>query len=332
VRLLVLGGTVFLGRHVVASALARGHAVTLFNRGRAAPELFPEAEHLVGNRDGGLHALRSGRWDAAIDCSGYLPRVVGDSARLLADAVAHMTFVSSVSVYADVGAPGLDETAAVATLQDETVEEITGETYGPLKALCEQAVEEAFPGRSLILRPGLIVGPHDPTDRFTYWPARIAEGGEVLAPGDPSAAAQWIDVRDLAGWMVDMSERGATGVMNAVGPAEPTGLGELLEVCVDEVAPPGTSLVWIEDSLLLEHGLEPWVDLPLWLGGDPTLGGLEQVSGERALRAGLRLRSAADTVRDTLAWHRGGGRAARRAGFKLDRTRETELLLLAGTR
>ena len=152
----------------------------------------------------------------------------------------------------------------------------------------------------------------------------------MLAPGDPEASAQWIDVRDLADWMVEMSERAATGVMNAVGPAKRTSLGELLEVCVDQVAPPGTSLVWMDDSLLLEHGLEPWVDLPLWLGGDPTLAGLEQVSGERALAAGLRLRPAADTVRDTLAWHRGEGAAARRSGFKLDRTRETELLLLAG--
>jgi 2'-hydroxyisoflavone reductase len=218
----------------------------------------------------------------------------------------------------------------VATLEDETVEEITGDTYGPLKALCERAVEGSFPGRSLIVRPGLIVGPNDPTERFTYWPARIAEGGQVLAPGDPSAPAQWIDVRDLATWMVDMSERAATGLMNAVGPAEPTSLGELLEACVEEVGPPGTSVVWIKDGVLLEHGIEPWVDLPLWLGGDPQFAGLEQVSPRRAIAAGLRLRPAGQTVRDTLAWHQGERAAAGRAGFNLDRAREAELLLLAG--
>ncbi len=205
-KLLVLGGTVFLGRHLVEAATARGHSVTLFNRGQHNPELYPEVEKLRGDRDSDLSALQGRRWDAVIDTCGYLPRAVRASAELLADAVDHYTFISSISVYADFHTPAMDESAPVGTLADETVEEVTGETYGPLKALCEQAAERALPGRVLNIRPGLIVGPHDPTDRFTYWPVRVARGGEVLAPGRPHVPVQVIDGRDLAEWTVRMVE------------------------------------------------------------------------------------------------------------------------------
>jgi len=173
-RLLILGGTIFLGRHLAEAALKAGHEVTLFHRGRHHPELFPAATHLLGDRDGGLAPLAAGEWDAVLDSSGYLPRLVSASARLLSERAGHYTFVSSISVYRDPGAPGLDETGPVATLEDPSVEEVTAETYGPLKALCERAAEQAMPGRTLIVRPGLIVGPHDPSDRFTYWPRRVA--------------------------------------------------------------------------------------------------------------------------------------------------------------
>ncbi|MBM3497007.1 MAG: NAD-dependent epimerase/dehydratase family protein, partial [Armatimonadetes bacterium] len=222
VRLLVLGGTVFLGRHLVAEALARGHRVTLFHRGRHGADLFPEAERILGDRDGGLSALADESWDAVVDTSGYVPRVVGAAARMLAPAVGFYVFVSSVSVYADFSPVGMDEDAPLGQMADPSVEEITGETYGPLKALCESEVRSAFGARCAVVRPGLIVGPHDPSDRFTYWPVRCQRGGEVLAPGDPERPVQFIDAGDLAAWIVTMCVRQAGGVFNAVGPTDPT--------------------------------------------------------------------------------------------------------------
>src|SRR5215217_7189292 len=189
--LLILGGTGFLGRHLVEAALGDGHRPTLFNRGLHEPRLFPEVEKIEGDREGDLAPLLGRRFDAVIDTCGYVPRVVGASAGLLADAVDHYTFVSSISVYSDDIAPGADEEAPVRELPDPTVEEVTGETYGGLKALCEQAAEEEMPGRVMNVRPGLISGPHDPTDRFTYWPRRISAGGEVLAPGRKERPVQY---------------------------------------------------------------------------------------------------------------------------------------------
>ncbi len=217
-RILILGGTVFVGRHLVEAALARGHEVTLFNRGQHGPDLYPGVEKLRGDRDGGLDALRGRRWDAAIDTCGYVPRIVRASATLLANAVDHYTFISSVSVYPEAHTRHLDEDSPVGALDDESVEDVTPETYGPLKALCEQAAEGAMSGRALTIRPGLIVGPHDPTDRFTYWPRRVAQGGEVLAPGRPERPVQIIDARDLAAWTLQLVASGARGVYNATGP------------------------------------------------------------------------------------------------------------------
>jgi 2'-hydroxyisoflavone reductase len=329
VRLLVLGGTAFLGRHIADQALARGHAVTLFNRGVTNPGLFPQAEHVKGDRDGGLDALGGRSFDAVIDTSGYLPRVVSASARRLADAVEHYTFVSSVSVYDGNGGAGTDPDSPVGTIADETVEEITEETYGPLKALCERAVSEALPGRTLVIRPGLIVGPDDPTDRFTYWPARIADGGTVLAPGIPTAQTQVIDVRDLASFVLDMAERRATGTFNAVAPERPLALGDLLTRCV-AVAGSDAELVWVANELLLEQGVEPWTDLPLWLAGDPELEWIDHVDPSPAIGAGLRPRAIDETIAATLEWHRGNVGAPKRAGFRMTREREADLLALAG--
>jgi 2'-hydroxyisoflavone reductase len=203
--LLILGGTGFLGRHLVEAALADGHRITLFNRGLSSPDLFPEVETIEGDREADISALRGRGWDAVIDTCGYVPRIVGASAARLADAADHYTFVSSISVYPDDIEPGADEGAPVEELADPTVEDVDGETYGGLKALCERAAEEEMPGMVLNVRPGLICGPYDPTDRFTYWPRRISAGGEVLAPDRPERRVQFIDVRDLAAWIVEMS-------------------------------------------------------------------------------------------------------------------------------
>src|ERR1051325_6256679 len=229
-KILILGGTVFLGRHLVEAALARGHEVTLFNRGNN-PHLFPEVEKLRGDRDGGLDVLRGRRWDVVIDTSGFVPRIVRASAELLADTVELYVFISSLSVIADTRVPGADESAPVGTLDDPTIEDATGKAYGPLKALCEQAVEQVMPGRALNIRPGLIVGPHDPTGRFTYWPVRVARGGEVLAPGRPARQIQLVDVRDLAGWIIRLAEAGTSGLFNATGPDKVLTMEELLEEC-----------------------------------------------------------------------------------------------------
>ncbi|MDX6521189.1 MAG: hypothetical protein QOJ31_1757 [Gaiellales bacterium] len=327
-KLLVIGGTQFLGRHVAEQAIERGHALTMFNRGVTNPGLFPQAEHLHGDRDGGLDALAGREFDAVIDTCGYVPRIVAASAQLLAPRVGHYTFISTVSVYDGNGNAGTDTDSPVGTIADETIEEITEESYGPLKALCERAVQEAMPGRALVIRPGLIVGPDDPTDRFTYWPARIAEGGQVLAPGLPAARSQVIDVRDLAAFVLDLAERGATGTLNAVGPEHPRTLGELLEQCVSVTAS-GAELVWVGNAVLLEHGVEPWSDLPLWLGGDPALEWLEQIDPAPAVAAGLRLRQISDTIAKTLEWHRANLDANGRAGFRTSRQREAELLAAA---
>ncbi|MBA2383677.1 MAG: epimerase, partial [Actinobacteria bacterium] len=215
-RLLLLGGTRFLGRAVAEAALARGHELTLFNRGETNPALFPEAERLRGDRDGDLSALEGREWEAVVDPSGFVPRVVGASAELLADAAGHYVFVSSISVYRPPIAPGLDEYAPVAELDDPSSENVQ-QDYGGLKALCELAVEERFPGRSTHVRAGLIAGPHDPTGRFTYWAHRLRRSGEVLAPGPPEQPVQFIDVRDLAEWILLCAERGTAGVFNATG-------------------------------------------------------------------------------------------------------------------
>src|SRR5689334_3211419 len=196
------------------------------------PELFPEAEHVLGDRDGGLEPLRGRRFDAVIDTSGYVPRVVRQSAELLEPSADHYTFISSVSVYDGNGGAGTEVDGPVGTIADESVEEITEESYGPLKALCEQVVEETYGAdRSLIIRPGLIVGPDDPTDRFTYWPARVAEGGRVLAPGNGKDPVQFVDVRDLAAWTIGCIERRHLGIYNATGPSKRMTVAELLDAC-----------------------------------------------------------------------------------------------------
>ena len=324
-KFLIIGGTRFVGRALVEAALNAGHELTLFNRGQSNPDLYPQVEHLQGDRDGGLDALRGRQWDAVIDTCGYTPRLVGDSARLLADVVAHYTFISTISVYQDFAQAGLDEDYTLATMPDETVEEVNGETYGPLKVLCEQTITTAMNGRALHVRAGLIVGPHDPTDRFSYWPYRLAQGGAVLAPGRPEALVQFIDARDLAAWTVQAAAQQLRGPFNATGPADRLTLGEVLQTC-RQAAATDAEIIWVEEAFLREQGVVPWTDLPLWVPGEEAEG-FGSVDCAKAQQAGLAYRPLLDTAQDTLAWLN-----TRPADYTwrngLSRERERELLAL----
>ncbi len=300
-KLLVLGGTIFFGRRLVEAAIACGHEVTLFNRGQHNPNLFPQAEKLRGDRDGGLEALRGRRWDAVVDTCGYVPRVVRASAELLAGSVDHYTFISSISAYADNRTLGADESAPLATLADSNTEELSGPAYGGLKALCEQVVQEVFAGRSLIVRPGLIVGSGDPTDRFTYWPQRVARGGEVLAPGRPDTNVQFIDARDLGEWTLRMTVTKAIGVFNATGPDYPLTMQNVLEACYDATGG-DARFTWADSSWLVKQGAAPWSELPLFVPESPEYAGFAARNVSKAVSAGLTFRPVAETALDTLVW------------------------------
>jgi 2'-hydroxyisoflavone reductase len=321
VKLLILGGTIFLGRHIVQSALDRGHEVTLFNRGRTGVDLFPSLEKLRGDRDGGLGTLRGRNWDGVIDTSGYVPRLVRDSADLLKDGVAHYSFISSISVYSDRQPLGIDENARLQTLKDPTTEEITAETYGGLKVLCEQAVDSAMPKRNLLVRLGLLVGPHDPTGRFTYWVERMANGGEILAPSPPDRPVQFIDARDAASWIVRMSEERGTGAMNATGPNETLSMGDCLSTCARALRS-NARVTWVDGAFLIERGVQPWSGLPLWTPPDGR--GIFAIDTRKARDKGLACRPLAETVLDTLRWVSGDSSAGTKVG--LTREREAELL------
>ena len=306
--ILVLGGTGFIGPHMVRYAMSRGHTVTLFNRGRTNPHLFPELEKLVGDRDGNLAALEGRRWDAVIDNSGFVPRLVRDSAELLADSGRYM-FVSSISAYQNLTPDGITEDYPVGRLDDPTVEEVTGQTYGPLKALCEEAVQEVFGDRANIVRPGYIVGPGDPTDRWTYWPVRVSMGGDMLVPGTPEDPVQFIDARDLGSWMVGMLENEVGGVYNAIGPVEPLNMGSMLETC-REVNGAETVFHWVDAEFIQEQN----VFFPIWNPTTGDFGGAHRVDISRAIATGYVSRSVADTVRDTLEWWNGLGEEDRPGG------------------
>jgi 2'-hydroxyisoflavone reductase len=312
VRLLVLGGTAFLGRALVEAALARGDDVTIFTRGRTNPDLFAGIDRRTGDRDGDLASLAEGEWDAVVDLSGYVPRVVRVSCELLASRVARYAFVSSVSAYADLSR-GPDEGAPLATLPDPTSEDVA-EHYGALKALSEAEVARAFGDRATIVRPGLVVGPHDPTGRFTYWPHRFAAGREVLTP--PLAKqVQLIDVRDLAAWLLALLDADRSGVYNAVGTWT---FGDVAAACMAAAAN-DASAVEVDDSFLIEHGVGEWIELPLWLSS-PEYAGMLSVDASAAVEAGLTFRPLEETARATL------DEAQTIEGVGLIRERERELL------
>jgi nucleoside-diphosphate-sugar epimerase len=298
--ILVLGGTGFIGPHIVTAALARGHTVTLFNRGKTHPGLFPDVEKLHGDRDGHLEALANRKWDAVVDPSGYVPRIVKASAELLAPSVGHYVFISTISVYAGFDKPNPDESLAVETLDDPASED-SKRYYGPLKALCEKAVEAAMPGRVANIRPGLIIGPGDPSGRFTHWPTRLAAGGEVLAPGDGSTPVQYIDGRDLAAWIVRVVEDRTVGTMNALGPEHVVTMKSVLDECNRAVGGKA-QLTWVDAAFLEQHGVAGWRDMPMWLDNKGDFTGFGTLSNARAVKAGLAFRPIGDTARDTLAW------------------------------
>jgi 2'-hydroxyisoflavone reductase len=329
-KILILGGTLFLGPALVAAARARGHVLTLFNRGKTNPGRFPDLEQLHGDRDGHLEALAGRKWDAVIDDSGYVPRLVRDSATLLAPNVGHYLFVSTISVYADLGKP-VDEQAPLAVLKEPT-EKIDGGGYGPLKALSEQAARDAMPGRVTVVRPGLIVGPDDPTDRFTYWPVRLARGGEVLAPGTPADPILYIDVRDLAAWMIALVERRTLGTFNALGPAGILGTGAFLDGIRRGVANGSddneATLTFVPADFLDKQNVHAWSDMPVWAPPVGETAYLGRISRARAVKAGLAFRPIADTARDTLAWWRTLPEA-RRAKLKAGLAAEREQAVLA---
>ena len=316
-RLLFIGGTKFLGRATVEEALRRGHEVTLFNRGETNPDLFPETERLRGDRAADLSPLAGREWDAVIDPSGYVPHVVRASAEALARSVGHYLFVSSISAYGDQSGPN-DEESATAELGDRPIDELVmddeGGNYGALKALCEQVVADVCRDRHTNVRAGLIVGAHDPTGRFTYWPHRIARGGEVLAPGPPERTVQFVDVRDLAAWMLDAVERGLTGTFNATNPSVPW--GDLLETARATTGA-DAALTWVSDDFLGQHEVGEWMELPLWLH-DPDWVGMHMADVTKALGAGLTFRPLEETIRATLEL----AEPTEAAGLKPERERE----------
>ncbi len=331
-NILIIGGTRFLGRHLAESALARGHNVTLFNRGKSNPGLFPQIETIIGDREHDLDKLAGHEWDAVIDTCGYFPRIVRLAATSLERSANRYVFISSISVYPDsiLTKIGIDESDPGGTMDDKSVEEITNETYGPLKVLCEKAVEDIFGAeRTLIIRPGLIVGPNDISDRFTYWPVRVARGGEVLAPENPDVPVQIIDVRDLADFIIERIEAQDSGIYNATGPDYELTIGAMLEAC-KQVSGSDANFQWASVDFLNQNNVQAWSDMPVWIPDNEESAGFSRMNLAKAINAGLTFRPLADTVRDTLAW--ANTRPADytwRAGLKPEREQELLTLLKA---
>ena len=326
-NILVIGGTVFLGRHFVEAALKGGHTVTLFHRGKSNPDLFPEIEHIHGDRRSpdDLRRLGERSWEAVVDPSAYFPKDVELLLGEIGDRIDHYTIISSVSVYSEMGTKGPDEGSAVGVLTEEMpLDRITHENYGPLKVAAESKAEEMLPGKVLTIRPGLIVGPNDPSDRFTYWPWRIAAGGDVLAPGKPEESVQYIDVRDLAEWMLQLIEKGVTGLFNSTG--QPMTMEEFLNGVIAALNA-DARLVWGSEKFLEEHQVVPFMEMPLWVPSEAN--GMSRTDVSRALEEGLRLRPLEQTVLDTLEWFRTCDRweGERRAGMKPEKEKELLELL-----
>jgi len=325
-KVLILGGKKFLGIALVEALLQAGHTPTLFNRGLTNPDLFPKITNLIGNRDGDLSALKRRKWDAVIDTSGNLPRITRKSAQALSGKCNCYVFISTVSVYRDFRTLDMDETFPLAHLENPDDEDQTGQAYGALKALCEYEIQQAFDGKVLVIRPGLIVGPNDPTDRFSYWPWRVSLGGQVLVPSPPSANLQFIDVRDLAEFIVNSIEAEAEGVYNVTGPRRPATFGSLLVSC-REASLSDAKFVWADEVFLLKEGVMPWKDLPLWVPStDPAYSGFYNININKALKDGLNFRPLSQTVYETLAWIKTRPKTTR-LKVGMDIATETQLLI-----
>jgi 2'-hydroxyisoflavone reductase len=332
-RILILGGTGFTGPQQVRYALDRGHKVTVFNRGKTHPgELPQEAEQLIGDRNGQLDALKGRTWDVVIDNPTSIPVWVRDAAQVLKGNVDRYVFISTISVYSDNSKPGMDETGPLAKYTGPDAMKETQATlkasnyglYGPLKALSEAEVEKWFPGKALIIRPGLIVGPGDESDRFTYWPVRVARGGEVLAPGNSTDPVQFIDARDLAEWTIRMVEQGTTGIFNATGPKSTLTMGQMLDG-IKKVTKTDAPFTWVDADFLAAQKVSPWSDMPVWVPPKGDEAGFSRISVKRAVDKGLTFRSVPDTTRATLDWFRkqsAARQAKLRAGIKPEREKE----------
>ena len=295
--LLILGGTGFIGPHLTEEAQRRGWKVTHFNRGKHATGGVAGVETLIGDRNGQLEALRGRAWDAVIDDTGYVPKYVKMSAELLAPSVRYCLYISSISAYASFATPN-DEHSPLGKLADPETDKVTNDTYGPMKALCEQYSAAAFKDRMSIVRPGYIVGPLDPTDRFTYWPVRASRGGEMLAPGTPKDPIQVIDVRDLAAFMMTLVEKRTNGIFNAVTPPRAFTMGDLVTASVRASPKAATKVAWVSEEFLSKRD----IDLPIWAPTKGEYAGASLTAIESARAAGLKSRPLDETVRDTLAW------------------------------
>ena len=335
-KILILGGTGFTGPFQVRYALSRGHAVTVFNRGKTHPgELPKEAEQLLGDRNGQLDALKGRKWDVVIDNPTTLPVWVRDVAQVLKGNVDRYVFISTISVFSDVSKPGTDENGALAKYEGadamkETVATLRASNYGlygPLKVLSEKEAEKWFPGKALVIRPGLIVGPGDETDRFTYWPVRVARGGEVLAPGDGNDPVQFIDARDLAEWTIRMVEQGATGTYNATGPKQKLTIAKMLDD-IKQATKSDARFTWADAEFLAAQKVSPWGNMPVWVPGSGDSAGFATISNTKAVSKGLTFRSVADTTQATLDWFRKQP-AERQAKLKAGITAEREAAVLA---
>ena len=332
-KILILGGTGFTGPYQVHYAVARGHTVTVFNRGRRQADLPDAVEHLIGDRNNDLAALEGREWDVVIDNPTTLPNWVRLSGKLLKDACRQYVFISSISVYADTSEVGMDETTPVLEYKDDAdpfaleLNQQTMRFYGELKALSEREAAYWFPGRATIIRPGLIVGPRDESDRFTYWPVRIARGGEVLAPNTPNDATQIIDARDLAEWTIRMVEQGDVGVYNATGPERPRPFGEMLNGIKRALGSDAT-FTWVPQEFLQEQSVRGWADLPVWVPQGSDTAGFMTVSVARATAKGLTYRPCDVTARDTLAYHQSRP-AERQEAMRAGLTAEREAEVLA---
>ena len=328
-KILILGGTGFTGPFQVKYALSRGHAVTVFNRGRTHPgELSKDAEQLIGDRNGQLDALKGRQWDVCIDNPTTLPVWVRDAAKILQGNVGRYVFISTISVYSDNSKPGMDESGPLAEYTDgdpmkETVATLRAKlsNYGPLKVQSEKEAEKWFPGKNMIIRPGLIVGPGDESDRFTYWPVRVERGGEVLAPGTPKDGVQFIDARDLAEWTIRMVEQGTTGIFNATGPNYPLTIGKMLDE-IKAATKSNAQFTWVDADFLLSQKVRAWQDMPVWVAPRGPETGFAQISVKKAQKKGLTYRSVADTTLATLEWFKKQTperQATLRAGITSDR-------------
>jgi 2'-hydroxyisoflavone reductase len=324
-RIGFIGGTAFVGRHMVASAIERGHEVTVFHRGQTGTDVFPDIEHVNGDRAQDLDMLRGRRFDAVIDVCAYRPGEVHAVADAIGDEIDRYLYVSSVSAYRTDGAASLAEDSPLSgadDLADPTTEHVDDTTYGPLEAMCEDAARERFAERATVVRPCYVVGPHDRSDRFTSWVRRCGDGGPVLAAGPPDAPIQVIDARDLAAFALSLVETATTGAFNGVGPAAPIDWATLLGECISIVGSAGTDVVWADAVWLRELGLAPEVDFPMW--GPPQEAPMMRCSPAKSLAAGLTLRPLADTIVDLDRWDRERGRPPLAAG--LDRAEHDRVL------